>query len=157
MAPKLKFAILLSAIAFLCGFVKSFPALSPDKLQDLVNADRKSKGLPTLQLNTNLNLAAFEHAQDMIIHNYFAHNSPAGIQPWEWIQKSGYSYAYAGENLAVGYSDAADLENSWMNSPSHRANILSPYFEDMGLAVIKSHDSTLVVQIFGSERQLTKK
>src|SRR6266545_3240871 len=129
----LKFAALLTTISLITGFVNSFSSLSPERIRDLVNADRRLMGLNALSLNPDLNSAAFAHAQDMVVNHYFAHNSPVGIQPWHWIQNSGYSYAYAGENLALGYNNASELENSWMSSPSHRANILSSVYKDMGL------------------------
>ncbi|MBX4187062.1 MAG: CAP domain-containing protein [Candidatus Doudnabacteria bacterium] len=118
---------------------------------DLVNQDRVSHGLPALNLNSTLNLAALAKAQDMLSHNYFSHVSPSGETPWHWIKTVGYNYAYAGENLAEGYLDADDLEKSWMASPSHRANILSPHYSEVGLAVVNFHDTNLVVQMFGSK------
>lgn len=147
---KLKFGLLLACIAVSTGFAKPLPTLSLDQVMSLVNTDRASLGLPQLSINTNLNLAAMAKAEDMINNHYFAHTSPEGVAPWYWIKNVGYNYAYAGENLAIGYQDASDLVNSWMNSPSHRANILSPNYRDMGLALVKSENSTLVVQMFGS-------
>lgn len=123
----------------------------------LVNQDRTSDGLPALDLNPTLNLAAYAKAEDMISNHYFAHTSPEGVSPWYWFKTLGYNYAYAGENLAIGYKDANTLVNSWMNSPDHRANILSPNYQDMGLAVIKSENSTLVVQMFGSPHKLSER
>ena len=157
MSARIKFAILLVAILFSTGFVKSYSSLSIDQIMNLVNADREQDGLPALTLNSTLNLAALAKADDMISNRYFAHTSPEGVNPWYWFKSLGYNYAYAGENLAIGYKDAPSLENSWMHSPSHRANILSPYYSDMGLAVIKSQNSTLVVQLFGAPHQLSKK
>jgi uncharacterized protein YkwD len=53
--------------------------------------------------------------------------------------------------LAAGFTDAAELENTWMGSPEHRANILSPYYSDLGLAVVSHKDSLVVVQFFGNK------
>jgi uncharacterized protein YkwD len=154
---KVRLGVLLLAITILTGFSHSFSSLSMEKVLSLVNADRARMGLAALDLNPTLNLAAFAHAEDMISHHYFAHTSPQGLNPWDWIKSEGYNYAYAGENLGLGYSDAKSLENSWMNSATHRANILSPNYRDMGVAVIKSNDSTLVVQMFGSPHKLSQK
>jgi uncharacterized protein YkwD len=123
----------------------------------LVNTDRAQDGLPALQLNSTLNLAALAKASDMISNHYFAHTSPEGVQPWYWIKTLGYNYSYAGENLAIGYKSSSDLVSSWMSSPEHRANILSPKYSDMGLAVIEGNNSTLVVQMFGSVQQVSIK
>ncbi len=157
MFTRAKFGILLVAVLLATGLTHSFSSLSMDQIVGLVNADRSSHGLAPLSLNSTLNLAALAKADDMIENHYFAHTSPEGVNPWFWFKTLGYNYSYAGENLAIGYKDASTLENSWMHSPSHRANILSPYYSDMGLAVIKSDNSTLVVQLFGSPHQLSIK
>ncbi|HEX5430237.1 MAG TPA: CAP domain-containing protein [Patescibacteria group bacterium] len=155
MFTKLKFGILLGAILLSTGLARPFSSLSMNQIMSMVNADRVSQGLPRLDLDPTLNLAALAKADDMITNHYFAHTSPDGVAPWYWIKNVGYNYSYAGENLALGFQDASDLMNSWMNSPDHRANILSPNYQDMGLAVIQSSDSTLVVQMFGSVNHLS--
>jgi len=157
MSSKLKLSALFVAILLATGFTNSKALLSQSKILEFVNQDRLSDGLPALALNPTLNLAALAKAQDMIANHYFAHTSPEGVAPWYWIRSLGYNYAYAGENLAVGYSDANALVASWMNSPAHRANILSPNYQEMGLAVIKSENSTLVVQMFGTKQQVSRK
>lgn len=104
-----------------------------------------------LTLNPALNLAAQAKARDMVSRDYFAHVSPDGTKPWSWLRSAGYNYTYAGENLAEGYTDAYDLETSWMASPAHRANILSPFYSEVGLAVIPRDNTNIVVQFFGSQ------
>ena len=59
-------------------------------------------------------------AQDMATLGYFAHVSPDGKTPWYWIEKVGYDYQYAGENLAINFSDSKDVTNAWMASPLHK-------------------------------------
>ncbi len=157
MSSKLKLGALIVAILGLTGFTTSIPSLSQDQIMDLVNIDRANDGLPALSLNSTLNLAAYAKAEDMISNHYFAHTSPEGLAPWHWIKTLGYNYSYAGENLAIGYQDADTLVDTWMKSPTHRANILSPNYEDMGLAVIRSNNSTLVVQMFGSPHKFSQK
>jgi uncharacterized protein YkwD len=154
---KIKISILLAMVALLTGVSNSYSTLSLDRIMGIINADRESQGLHELALNPTLNLAALAKAHDMISNHYFAHTSPEGVAPWYWIKTLGYNYSYAGENLAIGYQDAGDLVDSWMQSPAHRANILSPNYEDMGLAVIKSQNSTLVVQMFGTPHKLSQK
>ena len=157
MLSKSKLIALVFGVAALTGFSHSFSSLSANQILNIVNADREKQGLPSLSMNSTLNLAAFAHAEDMISNHYFAHTSPEGLNPWYWIKSLGYNYSYAGENLAIGYKDADELVNSWMNSPEHRANILSPNYHDMGLAVIKSQNSTLVVQFFATPQQVSIK
>lgn len=157
MSSRFKFGLLISSVVLLTGFTHSFSSLSMEQIMQLVNADRTQSGLPALNLNSTLNLAAYAHAEDMLSHHYFAHTSPSGVDPWYWMSELGYNYSFAGENLAIGYSNAQELVNSWMGSTDHRANILSPNFSEVGLAVIKGSDSTLVVQMFGAPHQLTIK
>jgi uncharacterized protein YkwD len=102
-------------------------------------------------MNPTLNLAAMAKAQDMLTNHYFDHVSPSGTQPWQFFRALGYNYVYAGENLALNYTDATDLEKSWMNSPKHRDNILSPYYSDLGLAVVNQNNKVVIVQFFGSK------
>jgi uncharacterized protein YkwD len=120
---------------------------------EVINHDRSEHGLAPLQIDSTLNLAALAKAQDMINKNYFAHTSPEGTTPWHWFKTMGYNYAYAGENLAQGYSQVAELESSLMASPTHRANILSPFYSQVGLAVVEVGRSNVVVELFGSKEQ----
>ena len=149
MNSKLRFGFLLGLILIATGFGSKTKPLTAQEILDLVNRDRSSHGLATLTLNPTLNLAASEKASDMLTENYFAHTSPSGISPWHWFKTAGYNYSFAGENLAEGYADASVLEKSWMASPSHRANILSPNYSEVGLAVVDYNNSSLVVQLFG--------
>jgi hypothetical protein len=122
-------------------------------LVDLTNDDRQDEGLGTLTVNPVLVAAAQAKANDMAEKGYFAHNSPDGTTPWYWFKNAGYAYAYAGENLAVDFSDSKDVARAWMNSPTHRANVLGQNFTEIGIATAvgtyKGHTATFVVQMFG--------
>lgn len=155
MLSRLRFCLLLLAIALLSSVNLSQKSLSSKDLFDLVNRDRALAGLPQLGNNPVLDLAALAKAQDMIDNNYFAHVSPLGVEPWQWFKNLGYRYAYAGENLAEGFADAAELENSWMSSPKHRANILSPLYSEVGLAVVTQGKMNVIVQFFGSPEKVS--
>lgn len=115
---------------------------------DLLNADRAQNGLPALQINSSLTTLAKKYGQDMINRNYFAHNNPEGQSPFDRMTQAGVSYSYAGENLAINTSvDSA--ERAFMNSPGHRANILSPNYSQVGVGVAhSSNGSVYVVQEF---------
>lgn len=123
-------------------------------LVDLANGDRAKSSLRTLQMNPILVATAQAKANDMAAKSYFAHVSPEGVDPWHWFQKAGYAFEYAGENLAVDFSDSGDVEKAWMNSPTHRANILSPHFTEIGIAtavgMYEGRQTTFVVQAFGT-------
>jgi hypothetical protein len=122
-------------------------------LTELTNADRSNNKLAGLTVSPTLERIAQMKANDMAEKGYFAHNSPEGNTPWYWFKKAGYNYSFAGENLAVYFSDSAELEKAWMNSPTHRANILNSSFTEMGIAMAKGTyqgvETVYVVQEFG--------
>ena len=151
MNRKLRFAFLLAIIALVSSISLKSKELSSQEILNLVNQDRLKHGLPQLSLNPTLNLAALAKAEDMLSKNYFAHTSPQGATPWYWFRALGYNYTYAGENLAEGYTDAGDLQKSWMASASHRANILSPHYSDIGFAIVSHEKTNLIVQFFGTK------
>ena len=158
MNTKLKLGLLLFFIVFATSANAYSPPLTADKILALVNSDRKTYGLNPVALNPTLNLAASAKAYDMIAFDYFSHISPDGIKPWHWFKSLGYNYVYAGENLAHGFYSADELQQSWMSSETHRANILSPFYSEMGLAIVKTEETTLIVQFFGNkEGKLTQR
>lgn len=118
------------------------------------NLARKQFGLAELREDPTLNQAAQRKLQNMVEGQYFDHISPAGITPWHWISVSGYDYYRAGENLALGFTGAADTIRAWIDSPSHRQNLLNPDYKDIGVAAVRAKingiDGVLVVQIFAS-------
>ncbi len=147
-----------SLILFL-PFTNYFSTIVSQNLLALVNDARQAKNLTVLSFNAQLNSAAELKAEHMVANNYFDHFSPSGISPWYWFKKAGYKYDYAGENLALDFSDTKAVFDAWMASPTHRANILNPNFREIGLAVkqgeLQNHQATLAVLEFGSQ-QTTK-
>lgn len=127
--------------------------ITPENVIRLVNQERIKENLTPLSENSILSKAAKNKAADMIENNYFAHTSPKGISPWFWLEKEGYEYVYAGENLAINFKTAEKQNETLMKSPTHKKNILSPNFNEIGVAVairnIDGKKSTLVVQTFG--------
>lgn len=123
-------------------------------LVDLANEDRGGEGLPTLSQSETLQKAAQMKANDMATKGYFAHRSPEGVDPWHWFSQAGYDFRFAGENLAVYFSDSEEVEKAWMNSPLHRANIMSSNFSEIGIALAhgtyQGYETTFVVQMFGA-------
>ena len=117
------------------------------------NAARTSASLSELKVNESLNKAAALKANDMLANNYWAHDSPSGVTPWKWLGDAGYRYDIAGENLAKNYPTASATVNAWMGSPSHRDNILSNDYKDVGFAVVdgtlEGRETTLVVAYYG--------
>jgi hypothetical protein len=118
------------------------------------NAKRQEAGLGPLTFNSTLSVAAANKATDMFAKNYWAHNSPIGSTPWDFITGAGYHYTVAGENLAKNFSNSGGVVDAWMASPSHRANLLKSGYRDVGFAVVNGtlngEETTLVVQMFGT-------
>lgn len=133
---------------------KMLSAVLPSLLFDEVNYTRKEAGLPLLIEHEALNHAAQLKANHMAEYGYFAHYSPEGISPWEWFHEVGYDYTYAGENLAVRFSDSRRVVEAWLDSPSHRANVLNKNYEHVGFAtargMYKGSETVFVVQLFGA-------
>lgn len=129
--------------------------ISPDAVIKMVNDSREANGLLPLQENATLDKVAQDKANDMVAKKYFAHNSPEGTTPWHWYEKEKYDYVYAGENLAINYMTAEDEHQAWMNSPTHRKNILNPNYQEIGVAVAAGEitgdeTSIIAVQEFGT-------
>ena len=137
-----------------------FADLTKINLIRLTNQTRESFGSQALKENLILNEAAFLKAKDMIEKGYFAHYSPEGITPWYWLEKSGYNYLAAGENLAIGFLESEEVHKAWMESSSHQENILNPAYQEIGIAVVKGtfqgKETSLVVQYFGEPKIMLK-
>ena len=101
----------------------------------LVNHERQQQGLRLLDLNTGLQELARSHAKDMFERGYFSHYTPEGKSPFDRMEKSGMSYQAAGENLALA-PNVTLAHQGLMNSPGHRANILSKDFAKIGIGAI---------------------
>lgn len=124
----------------------------------LTNDERSLNNVNKLAENELLDRAAQAKADDMAAKSYFSHVGPDGKEPWAWIKESGYDYRYAGENLAVHFVDSQDVVTAWMNSPSHRANIVKPVYEEIGIGiaegVYQGTPAVFVVQYFGALRDV---
>ena len=125
-------------------------------LVDLANNDRAALALPELKVNPVLAAAAQAKANDMAAKSYFSHTSPEGFDSWHWFKEAGYDYQYAGENLAVNFSESSDVEKAWMSSPTHRDNIMSSKYAEIGIATAvgtyKGKTVTFAVQMFGTPK-----
>ncbi len=131
-----------------------FADVSRGALVQMANQERISAGLKPLSESPELIEAAGLKAQDMLQKDYFSHWSPDGTSPWYWFGVAGYDYRYAGENLAIGFLDAKDVHRAWVESPSHKKNILGADYNEIGIAVVEGEfygqRTFLVVQVFGS-------
>jgi hypothetical protein len=128
--------------------------ITPTNIISLTNQERSASGLNTLNQNSKLASAAMAKAENMFEEQYWDHFGPNGETPWQFITAAGYNYVYAGENLAKGFRTSEGVVEAWMASPTHRDNILSKNYKDIGVAiktgVLLGKETTLVVQMFGN-------
>lgn len=129
--------------------------LTAENILSAVNRQRDIRNLTSLNPSAKLALAADGKARDMRDRNYFAHIDPDGNYIWMRIEKAGYApYAALGENLAIDFFSTDSLIEAWINSPTHRANLLNQIFQDQGVGLaLGSADAdqhaTSIVNAFG--------
>ena len=158
-----KLGILIVLIAVVVGLLRfiilpkfgtNFAAILPAVVAALTNDARAANNVAGLKDNILLDHAAQAKANDMAAKGYFAHVSPDGTLPWDWISRAGYRYVYAGENLAVNFNDSDKVVNAWLASPTHRFNILRPQYTEIGVGtasgMYNGQPATFVVQMFAS-------
>lgn len=92
-------------------------------------------------------MAARSHSQDMAESGFFDHRSPTEGGTDERFAKFKIPYTVGGENLARAV-DAAEAHRALMQSPGHRANILEPKYERVGIGIVRTNDGILVTQEF---------
>lgn len=102
----------------------------------LVNEVRAENGLAPLTVNWELSRVARYKSQDMKDKGYFSHTSPTYGSPFQMIRNFGLSYRTAGENIARGYATPQAVMDGWMNSPSHKANILKASYKQIGVGYV---------------------
>lgn len=128
--------------------------VSEARILELINEQRVNNKLLAYKLNNKLVNSANAKGSDMISKGYWSHFSPSGQSPWTLIRNAGYSYKFAGENLAKDYSSSENVVTGWINSPAHKANLLSTKYKEIGISVkkgnIQGKETILVVAQFGS-------
>lgn len=126
--------------------------ITPAALLADTNGARAEDGLGKLAMNSSLSQAASDKAQDMVSRGYWSHTSPDGKQPWYWIEQAGYNYQEAGENLAKNFSTAQATIDAWMNSSSHRENMLKSSYTEVGFGIangeVDGKPTTIVVAFY---------
>lgn len=106
------------------------------KVVDLTNQERAKNGLPPLKVDLTLSKMAHEKSRDMSANGYFSHTSPTYGSPFDMMKQYGITYRYAGENIAMGQKTPEEVVNGWMNSAGHRANILNPNYNYIGVGYV---------------------
>ncbi|MGW2717543.1 CAP domain-containing protein [Streptomyces sp. NPDC001492] len=117
----------------------------------LTNRERSGAGLPPLATDPLLTTAAQAHSADMVARAFYAHTSPEGSRPWDRAAAAGARRRSIGENIACGQRSPAEVVDSWMNSPGHRANILKPDFTHIGVGFAGGGPAGMYwTQLFGA-------
>lgn len=103
------------------------------EILQLVNQQRRQNNLSPVRLDSKLNAAAQTHSVNMALQDFFGHTGQDGSSSTERVRRTGYNGSRVAENIAAGHNTAASVVAGWMNSPGHRANILDPNANQMGL------------------------
>lgn len=150
--------ILLLLRLFLGTLPAKSAAVESSTLMQLINQERVRRNLSSLFTHRSLVTAATQKSQDMIDRDFFAHVDPDGNYVWTRIVAAGYTpYQILGENLAIDFSTSEGMVQAWIDSPSHRANLLHPDFVDQGLAALygdyQGRFTNLTTSLFGKLAQ----
>jgi uncharacterized protein YkwD len=135
-----------SAIVAIGSLVPALQECTPSSQQqqvvDLTNQRRASAGVPGVRVNGALSTAAQRHSQDQAGRNRMSHTGSDGSGPGTRIARTGYQACAWAENVAAGQPDAQRVMQSWMNSPDHRANIVSRNYTEIGVGLAYSSGGT---------------
>jgi uncharacterized protein YkwD len=122
------------------------------KLVELTNAERKKKDLPVLKPSPLLIKVARAHSANMAKQGKMAHELD-GKNPFQRLKEAGYTYFFAGENVAAGLDELDEVMKGWMESEPHRKNILSEKFTEIGVGVARDKKGEpYFTQVFGKPR-----
>jgi uncharacterized protein YkwD len=120
------------------------------RVHELINQERAKHGLAPVRYNGALDNAAEKHAHHMSLVGRMAHSGIGDGDPGERVRAEGFRKAW-GENVATGQTSPEQVVREWMNSPSHRRNILDPNFRQMGVGMVTAENGrTYWAQKFGA-------
>lgn len=127
--------------------------LDPRDIVTYVNEERMKRGIRPLRVNPILVKAAEMRARVIMKHQNFSHHDPyEGIQLDTVLPLLKYPFSWASENIGMGDTTGRTFVNGFMNSPSHKANLLNPELVETGVAVqsgpYKQYYVTIAVQLF---------
>lgn len=118
------------------------------KVLNLINNERQLRGLSRLEFRDNLRFVARAHGMDMLERGYFSHISPEGKDVGGRLLENNISFVIAGENLALAQSEEL-AHQGLMDSPSHKANILSGFYSKVGIGIMDAgSNGKMVVEVF---------
>lgn len=148
------FSTFLGSISLNNNVVYAESVPSVDELIDHHNEIRIKNGLNPLRVDQNLTESSSNKAIVMDIEKCWSHYCPNGISPWGFFRGVEYEYKYAGENLAYGFESPEKLMDAWMDSKSHKENVLNKNFTEIGISIRRTDfkglkDTPVVVVHFG--------
>ncbi|MSQ24369.1 MAG: hypothetical protein EXR58_07460 [Chloroflexi bacterium] len=117
--------------------IPTLDELAETRMLELLNQERGKDGLSTLLRDPGIDAVARAHSVDMLAQGYFAHETPSGVSPFDRLLQTGIRFRDAGENIALAPT-VEIAHQGLMESPEHRANILNPDFNRVGLGVFKA-------------------
>lgn len=145
------FLILIPQEAFL------FPDVLAEQYQQVIiktNEVRAEHGLPALKPMRLLDASSQAKADDMADYHYFGHVGPSNRSLAYFLDNAKYQYSFAGENLAMGFSDAGAVVKAWQGSPTHNANLVDKDFKEIGVGLQTGYyhgaPTVYVAQHFGT-------
>lgn len=107
-----------------------------DEIYSKINQQRRNAGLGELTRVPQLERLAQAHARDMALRDYFSHNTPDGLTPWDRLSAIGPpAYNHAGESNAKGQESSSEVVTGWMGSAGHRDVLLNPAYTHVGVGV----------------------
>ncbi|MGK2859248.1 MAG: CAP domain-containing protein [Thermoanaerobaculia bacterium] len=150
----------MKRLALLLLIIVALPAAATEITTESIVAEmneyRRAEGLAPLFVDRRLTAAAKERMDDMEQSGHWRHEPSGGGSPFAAMSRNGFVFSMAGENLATGFETAEILVESWMLSPGHRINVMSPQFTSVGVATIDGHvarraDGKSVIAVFARE------
>ena len=119
-----------------------------------LNQARAAHTLPAVTTDARLTAAAAAKAETLLTEEWFDHVTKDGRTPWSFVRSAGYNYHVAGENLAMDFASATAITQAWLESPTHRENMLDRKFSNVGIAAIPGRygdrETMMVVEILAA-------
>ena len=150
------YGLVLLALRFFLGTLPADSSVVESKtLMSLINQERRNRNIPQLITHSSLMAAASQKSLDMIDRDFFNHVDPDGNYVWGKIINAGYyPYKTLGENLALDFATAEGMVKAWIDSPTHRENLLRLEFTDQGMAALygdyQGRYTNLTTNLFGA-------
>jgi uncharacterized protein YkwD len=122
--------------------IPSDNAANEQQIISLINQQRNANGLAAYVVVYELTQSSRKHSHDMADNNFTSHTGSDGSAPGDRMRAFGYNWIDAGENTGWGFNgDPQTMVNWWMNSPVHRAAILSTVYNDVGAGYALNYSS----------------